>query len=182
MKLIAPSLVELPQYVEALKRGFWSDNSRREESAREDLAQISSDPAAFIASLDDPEAKAGPIRLADGSTVPRLPSVRRWIWDDGFCGWLNFRWQPGSSNLPSYALGHVGYAIVPWKQGQGYAGRALALLLPECRKQGLDYIELMTDLDNIASQKVITNNSGLFIDQFHADRQGKDQLRFRIQL
>jgi predicted acetyltransferase len=117
-----------------------------------------------------------------GQPFLAFPSVRRWIWDDGFCGWLNFRWQPGSSNLPSYALGHVGYAIVPWKQGQGYAGRALALLLPECRKQGLDYIELMTDLDNIASQKVITNNSGLFIDQFHADRHGKDQLRFRIQL
>jgi predicted acetyltransferase len=182
MKLVVPSLAELPEYADALHRGFWSDNILREVSAREDLVRIAADPTGFVASLDDPEAKAGPVKLADGSTVPRLPGYRRWMWDDGFCGTIGFRWQPGTSTLPNYVLGHVGYAVVPWKQRRGYATKALALLLPECRRQGLSYIELTTDPDNLASQKVITSNGGFVLERFTADRHGKEQLRFRIML
>src|SRR4051812_22925793 len=69
MELVVPSLDRLPAYTDALRRGFWSDNLRREESAREELAMIATDPAAFVASLDDPEAKRPPITLPDGSTV-----------------------------------------------------------------------------------------------------------------
>ncbi len=186
MQLVVPSLDRLDAYADALRRGFWSDNIRREESAREELAKIAGDPAAFVASLNDREAKAGPITLPDGSKVLRLPGYRRWMWEDGdpgeFCGQIGFRWQPGTATLPPYVLGHVGYAVVPWKEGRGYASRALALLLPECRREQLEYIELTTDPDNAASQKVITKNGGTLIARFTADRYGKDQLRFRIPL
>jgi len=182
MKLVVPALTYLDGYTDALRRGFWSDNTRREDSTREELEQISSDPAGFIASLDDPEAKGGPIRLADGSTVPRLPGYRRWMWDDGLCGSIGFRWQPGTSTLPPTCLGHIGYAVVPWKQRLGYATRALALLLPECQGKGLEYVELTTDPENVPSQKVITSNGGVLVERFRADRHGKDQLRFRILL
>ena len=117
--------------------------------------------------LDDREAKAGPITLPDGSQVARLPGYRRWIWDDGFCGSIGFRWQPGTEALPPHCLGHIGYAVVPWKRGRGYASRALAMLLPEARKEGLDYVELTTDLDNLPSQKVITNNGGVLVKRFN---------------
>lgn len=186
MKLIVPSLAELPHYAEALRRGFWSDNLRREASAREELARIEADPAAFIAGLDRRDTKEERITLPDGSTVPRLPGYRRWMWDDAsdgsFCGQVNFRWQPGTSTLPSHVLGHVGYAVVPWKQRRGYATRALALMLPECRREGLAYIELTTDPDNLPSQKVIASNGGVLIERFRAERYGKEELRFRIML
>jgi hypothetical protein len=50
------------------------------------LARIRDDPAKFVALLDDPEAKGGPVTLPDGSVAPRLPGFRRWLWDGGFCG------------------------------------------------------------------------------------------------
>lgn len=188
MELVTPSIDRLPAYADALRRGFWSDNLRREESAREELEKIAADPAAFVASLDDPEARGGPIKLKDGSTVKRLPGYRRWMWDDGpgggFCGSVNFRWQPGTSDLPQYVLGHLGYAVVSWKQRRGYATHALALMLPEARKRGLEYVDLTTDPDNLASQKVITANGGYLVERFTtvAGHGGGEQLLFRIAL
>ncbi len=182
MELLVPDLEHLDAYREALKLGFWSDNLRRAESAHEELQRIADDPAAFVASLHDREAKGGPIRLPDGSTVPRLPGYRRWMWDDGFCGHINFRWQPGTAALPEHVLGHIGYAVVPWRENRGYATRALALLLPECRREGLPYIEVTTDPHNLASQKVITRNGGRLLGAFHSERHGTDNLRFRIDL
>ncbi len=184
LDLVVPALEYLDAYADALRRGFWSDNLRREESAREELAMIAADPADFVAALDDPEAKRPPIVLPDGSTVARLPGYRRWMWDDGFCGSVNFRWQPGTSALPSYVLGHLGYAVVPWKQRQGYATRAVALMLPEARKLGLAYIDLTTDPDNLPSQKVITANGGHLVESFvkAASHGGGESLLFRILL
>ena len=182
MELVVPSLAYLPAYADALRRGFWSDNLRREESAREELAMIAANPADFVSALEDPKGKRPPITRPDGSTVPRLPGFRRWMWDEGFCGNVNFRWQPGTSDLPSYVLGHLGYAVVPWKQRRGYATRALALMLPEARKLGLAHIDLTTDPDNLPSQKVITANGGVFVERFAAPGYGKDELRFRIPL
>ncbi len=44
---------------------------------------------------------------------------------------IGLRWQRGSEALPPYCLGHIGYAVVPWKQGRGYATRALREVLGE---------------------------------------------------
>lgn len=185
MELVVPSLDRLDSYTDALRRGgFFPDNIRREVSAHEELTKIAADPVAFAASLDDATAKGGPITLPDGSRVPRLPGYRRWIWDNGFCGHIGFRWQPGTPELPPYCLGHIGYAVVPAKRGRGYATRALGLLLPEARKEGLTYVELTTDVDNLPSQKVITNNGGTLVERFNAGPiyGGKDHLRWRIAL
>ena len=106
------------------------------------------------------------------------------MWDDEFCGSIGFRWQPGTSALPPHCLGHIGYSVVPWKQRLGHATRALALLLPEARKEGLDYVELTTDPDNLPSQKVITANGGVFVKRFRKEpAYGEaEALLFRIPL
>ena len=104
--------------------------------------------------------------------------------DAGFCGNIGFRWQPGTAALPDHVLGHIGYAVVPWKQRRGYASRALGLMLAEARKEGLPYVELTTDPDNEASQKVIANNGGVFIERFRtvAGHGRKEEFRWRIAL
>ncbi len=73
---------------------------------------------------------------------------------------------------------------MPWKRRRGYATRALALLLPEVRKEGLAYVELTTDPDNLPSQKVITANGGVLVERFKAGAAygDRDELRWRIVL
>ena len=129
VEIVKPALEHLPSYKAALERGWSPDNVRLLEATREQLAAIEKDPVAFLADLDDPEAKGGPITLPDGKQVPRLPGFRRWIWDGEAAGSIGFRWQPGTAELPPHVLGHIGYAVVPWKRRRGYATEALRLML-----------------------------------------------------
>lgn len=183
MQLVRPQTPHLPSYVAALQRGWSADNVRGAAAAAEELQHIAQDAPAFIAALDDPQAKGPPITLPDGSVVPRLPGIRRWIWDGEFCGSLGLRWQRGTTALPPHCLGHIGYAVVPWKQRQGLATRALAALLPEAWAQGLAHVELTTDPGNLASQRVIEANGGVLVEHFTKPAQfgGQPGLRYRIQ-
>ena len=74
--------------------------------------------------------------------------------------------------------------MVPWKRQRGYATRALALLLPHARAEGLAYIELTTGADNLASRRVIESNGGTLIERFYkpVEYGGAESLRFRIAL
>jgi len=184
MELVVPSLDRLDGYADALRRGWSPDNIRLEVATREHLEQIAEDAAAFIARAEDRRALGGPVTLPDGSQVARLPGYVRWMWDGDFCGQIGFRWQPGSEALPKHCLGHIGYAVVPWKRGRGYATRALARLLPEVRREGLAYVELTTDPDNLPSQKVITANGRVLVERFKAEAAygDRDELRWRIML
>src|ERR1700730_6327616 len=169
VQLVRPALNYLPGYIAALKHGWSPDNVKGAAAAIEELAQIDKDPYAFIDQLTDRDAKGRSVVLPDGSSAPRIPGYRLWLWDGEFCGSIGFRWQPGTSSLPAHVLGHIGYAVVPWKQGKSYATLALALLLPEARKEGLDYVELTADPDNLPSQKVITANGGVLVKRFRKE-------------
>ena len=184
VKLFWPSVEHLPSYVTALERGWSPDHLRGAEAAREQLQAIAADPEAFLSSLVVRSPNGEVLTLPDGSKFPRLPGYRRWMWDGEFCGSIGLRWQPGTSALPAHVLGHVGYAVVPWKQRRGYATEALRQLLPEARAEGLEYIEITTDPDNLASRRVVEINGGMLIEQFTrpAAYGGTPALRFRITL
>lgn len=182
MQLVRPGPDYLASYVAALERGWSPDNVRGAIVAREELSRIETDATAFLASLDDREAKGPPVSLPDGSLVPRLPGYRRWLWDGEFAGSIGFWWQPGTTALPPHCLGHIGYAVVPWKQRRGYATRALQALLIEARAEGLPYVEITADVENIASQRVILRNGGTLVAQFTTPPEfgGTQGLRYRI--
>src|SRR5438309_6739820 len=165
LTLVWPAAEHLPGYIGALEQG-WSPDNLRPEAAREDLERIARDPERFLAERVDREGKAPPVVLPDGSTVTRLPGYHRWMWDGEFCGMIGFRWQPGTSELPPHVLGHIGFSVVPWKRRRGYATRALQLLLPDAKAEGLAYVELTTDETNTASRRVIEANGGTMIGRF----------------
>ncbi|MEO0915479.1 MAG: GNAT family N-acetyltransferase [Pseudomonadota bacterium] len=148
--LFTPSAELLPDYSAALERK-WSPNNLRPEAWAEQLEQIQKDPARFLAGQSDRAAEGPPVALPDGSTVPRLPSFRRWIFKDGFAGSIGLRWQPGTAALPPTCLGHIGYAVVPWRRRQGLASAALIELLPEAQDVGLLHVDVTTDAHNHAS-------------------------------
>jgi predicted acetyltransferase len=182
--LIRPGREALAQYVAALQSGWSPANVSGDAVIRAHLAAIERDADAFLDSLHDPQARGAPIMLPDGSSVKRLPGYTRWIWDGAFCGAIHLRWQVGTDDLPPHVLGHIGYTVVPDKRGQGHATRALRLLLPEARAVGLRHVELTTDPENVASQRVITANGGVLVGSFRKEAAygGEEAARFRIPL
>lgn len=184
MKLVVPAREHLASYVGALERGWSPDNVRGKDAAQEQLAWIARDAEGFLASLDDPEARGAPIRLPDGTLVPRLPGIVRWMWDGAFCGSIGLRWQHGTAALPPACPGHIGYAVVPWKRRRGHGTAALAQMLDEARARGLPHVEITIRPDNIASRRIIEANGGLLVGKFVSDAAlgGVEELRFVIRL
>lgn len=183
--LVTPAAEHLSSYVKALERGWSPDNTAGGEATRRRfLERIAQDPAAFLASMDDREAKGPDIVLPDGQAVKRLPGFNRWMWDDDFVGSIGLRWSPGTEALPPHVLGHVGYAVVPWARGRGHATAALGALLPLAAETGLRWIELTTDPGNVASHRVIVANGGRLLGPFTkpAVYGGGEGLRWRIDL
>jgi predicted acetyltransferase len=152
--LLRPSLARLPEYEDALERG-WSPNTDQDVS-REQLLQLRRNPARFLHDLYNSPL----VRLPDGREVPRLPAHDFWISDGDFCGRIGFRFQRGTEDMPSTIYGHIGYTIVPWKQRRGYATQALRMILPVCRSEGFSRVLITCDDDNEGSRKVILANGG----------------------
>jgi predicted acetyltransferase len=181
MELIRPGAEHLPSYLEALHRG-WSPNTEHVGLDQATIDRVTRDPQRFIELCDDREAAGGPIEQPDGTTVPRLPGLSRWMWDREFAGAINLRWQPGTRELPPTCLGHIGYSVVPWKRRRGYATAALAAMLPIAAAEGLPIVDITTDVDNIASQRVILANGGVLVEHFTKleSAGGGPALRFEV--
>ncbi|POA97633.1 GNAT family N-acetyltransferase [Chromobacterium sinusclupearum] len=170
VKLIMPNAGKLPGLIGALQRGWTPDDDHDPVGAGRMLAAIARDPAAYIASLGNPQGGGQAVVLEDGRAVPRLPWLRYWIIDaqNQYAGDLNLRWQHGASALPPYCLGHVGYAVVPWKRGAGLAAAALRELAPIARDLGLEWLDIAMARDNAASIRTAENAGAKRVRPFNA--------------
>ena len=183
LRLVQPAERYLSSYVQALKRG-WSPDNVRPEAAIEQMALIESDPSTFLALQSDRDAHGPAIELPDGSVAERLPGFHMWMWDGEFCGSISMRWKRGTTALPPTCLGHIGYGVVAWKRGMGYATRALALMLPLARDVGLPFVDITTNVDNVPSRRVIEKNGGALVERFYKlpAYGGTAALRYRVSL
>lgn len=183
-RLIRPNRKALAAYRDALLAGWQPDEMRAGAATVEILEAIAAAPDVFLAELNGEAGRDRPVTLPDGSQVPRLPGLTRWIWSAGFAGQISLRWQPGRDDLPPTCLGHIGYGVVPWMRRRGLATRALALILPEARRAGLTQVEITCRPDNHASRRVIEANGGSLVEHFNAPSAlgGHPSLRFLIAL
>ncbi len=183
MELITPGLRHIPDYLAALRRG-WSPDTTRPGPDLDEIARATREPGTLIALLNERQPRGRTVRLTDGTDVPRLPGITRWMWDGTLAGSINLRWQPGSTDLPPTCLGHVGFSVVPWKRQRGYATQALGDILPLAAAEGLAFVDVTTDVDNVASQRVIEANGGVFVRRFtkQVANGGGLALLFRIRL
>jgi len=58
--------------------------------------------------------------------------------------------------------GHMGYSVRPSERGKGYAKEMLHLNLQNCRERGLEKVMVTCSQTNLASEKTIIANGGVF--------------------
>lgn len=162
--LLRPERAHLDAYDAALVTG-WSPNNLRPEAAEEERARIVRDPDGLLASFEDVQGAGPPVTMPDGSVVARLPSIRRFIWQDGFAGVISLRWTKDGGPLPPTCLGHVGYAVVPWRRREGLASRALVEICALAPAFGLSEIDVTCGPQNEASRGVIEKAGGQLIGE-----------------
>lgn len=87
--------------------------------------------------------------------------------------------------LTDYLLnfgGHVGYAVRPSVRNRGLATRILRQGLEKARQLGLSRVLCVCDEDNIASERVILNNGGVFENELFDPEENVAVKRYWISL
>lgn len=180
--LVRPAEAHIASYSAALRRGWSPDHLRGAGAIEEHLLDIRQNLKSFLADLDDPDGNGRPIILPNGCLAERLPSITRWMWCGEFIGSISLRWTKDGSPLPGHVLGNIGFTVVPWHRGNGFAKRALSLILDHAWALGLDHVTLTTKPDNLASQAVIASGGGklMGLARLAAPYEGERRLMFRI--
>lgn len=150
-QLVAPSV----EYVPSLR-----------EAARRDGDDPQAVYSAQAAALGDDELATHVERFREQETAPRsgwVPCTDRWwVEGDEFLARIQIRHRLNAA-LRGYG-GHVGYHVVRHHRGRGHGTAMLAATLPVCAELGLECVLLTTDVDNVASQRVVEANGGLHWD------------------
>ena len=74
--------------------------------------------------------------------------------------------------------GHIGYSVRPSERRKGYASEMLRQNLINCCERGLEKVLITCDADNIASEKTIIKNGGVFEKAIEVD--GKQTKRYWV--
>lgn len=83
--------------------------------------------------------------------------------------------------LEKYA-GNIGYSVRPSERHKGYAKEMLEMVLPFCRKVGIDKVMIACIDGNIGSEKTILANGGIYESTIHEPNSNRNLKRFWITL
>lgn len=166
MELIEPSAIYQESFLELLQElkdhsisGFWN---------------FRNDPSLDITSYIEHTKKE-----AEGKNLPEnfVPATTYWLVDKNeIVGHVQIRHRltPGLERRG----GHIGYAIRPSRQKQGYGSEILRLALSKASNFGIQKVLITCDENNIASRKIIEKNGGKLQDEIEVN--GIPILRFWI--
>jgi predicted acetyltransferase len=123
------------------------------------------------------------IQLRHRLTAGRLPTSVYDLFVDGQdVGFIQIRHRPshGSYVAPEFAT-NIAYAIhIPFRR-RGYGTMILKLGLLEARKLGLREVLIGSEVENVASVKIIERNGGVLLKAFQ-DHGGSESNHYRIDL
>jgi predicted acetyltransferase len=120
--------------------------------------------------------------ISEGLNIPEswVPATTLWYVERGYyIGHIDIRHRLNLF-LEQFG-GHIGYAVRPTERRKGYGNKMLELALPVIAEMGLTEILITCDEGNVASQKIIEKNGGLFENKL-TDVQGTVKLRYWIRL
>ena len=127
------------------------------------------DPQRYIENSNDLETAneepASTYWLTDGSSILGVVRIRTHL-----------------SEVTSLVGGHIGFDVPHAHRGNGYGTILLGLALEEAPKLGLTRALLTCTKGNIASEKIILKNGGLFEKEVYWEKQDVIKKRFWIEL
>lgn len=156
MKLVLPSTEYEKSFLEAMKEFREVGKKKEVEQSLVKRYDESADFAGFVERLKGE---------AEGKFLPEgyVPHTVLWLVEgEQFIGWLDIRHRL-NKHLREIG-GHIGYAIRPSERGKGYGNQILKLALPKARELGITKIRITCSDDNVASDKIIEKNGGIFED------------------
>ncbi|MGD6817041.1 GNAT family N-acetyltransferase [Metabacillus sp. 84] len=137
---------------------------------------VSEDPSDFFDYIQELKAQ----KLEENAPENFVPHSTYWLLTESgkLVGAANVRHR-----LNEYLRirgGHIGYGIRPSERKKGYATAILSMTLERIKKLGLSEVLVTCDKDNIASEKTILKNGGVFEAEF-IEEDGNAIKRFWIQ-
>ena len=178
--IVMPTLEALGGYEDALARG-WSPDPRRMGDAayvEAELAALRKDRAGYLDRILNHPAPAY-------NASPTEPVNHALLISDGeFAGKADLRYVPTTGTVPDGVPGHVGYSVVPWKQGRGYATAALRALMELARSKGLRELQILCNVENLGSRVVIERVGGEVerVGPHPSDRAEQEKIYYRVRL
>ena len=96
-----------------------------------------------------------------GAGVPSTTYLAIRQSDNRIVGIIDLRHHINHPILGSWG-GHCGYSVRPSERGKGYAKEMLRLNIQNAKALGIEKLLVTCDADNIASEKTILGNGGVF--------------------